>query len=350
MELLFRIARKSLKALREFPTGTKFLWIFRLEMRPHSTAETSIRKYLVEYFQKLSVPFAHLIWRRHIISCFLECPTFQSRNPGLTFGKILAIAHRNSSRSGGYSWKRFVHCDSDEVETDAEQRSHDSTLEFGSVRSVHFRCGISLYNYFGLLRLVALRWYDVHSVWISLLHFRPSFHELPCGEHLLTSGLSWWAVGISWGHALFWTASPLLGWSSYTFEPTGISCSLNWHDRSTSGMAYTLACTIFCYVTHVMALLWFYREIFAKVHNLGFSRNWRDRQQQIIENEIPSPSPLARCESVVVFSFITENLSPLEIHVLRMNVIMVLSFLICWSPYAIVSVISIFNDNLHPVW
>ena len=37
------------------------------------------------------------------------------------------------------------------------------------------------------------------------------------------------------------------------------------------------------------------------------------------EKEVGAPSPVARCESVVVFSFITENLSPLEIHVLRVR-------------------------------
>ncbi|CAG7816935.1 unnamed protein product [Allacma fusca] len=321
--------------------------------------------YLVEYFQKLSVPFAHLIWRRHIISCFLECPTFQSRNPGLvicinnriyfagilpglvaTLGNVLFIVTVTRWRLMRSNAHMILLLNLAVCDLSISVVGYPYTTISGYLGWWPF--GGTMCILYGFLCFTFAQ-VSMNSL-VAVSMFRYVAVCMPHKQHLLTSGLSWWAVGISWGHALFWTASPLLGWSSYTFEPTGISCSLNWHDRSTSGMAYTLACTIFCYVTHVMALLWFYREIFAKVHNLGFSRNWRDRQQQIIENEIPSPSPLARCESVVVFSFITENLSPLEIHVLRMNVIMVLSFLICWSPYAIVSVISIFNDNLHPVW
>lgn len=51
------------------------------------------------------------------------------------------------------------------------------------------------------------------------------------------------ALGIVWGHALFWTIAPLLGWSSYTFEPTGISCSFNWNDRSVGGVLYVIGKT-----------------------------------------------------------------------------------------------------------
>ncbi|CAL8104565.1 unnamed protein product [Orchesella dallaii] len=201
----------------------------------------------------------------------------------------------------------------------------------------------------------------------------------PHMKHLLTSKTSFWALGMVWAHALFWTGAPLVGWSSYTFEPTRISCSFDWNDRTIGGISYVIGTTVFCYISHIWILVWCYKRIYRMVYrvqsktrlkgrgleepykndtsatlattisdsNLGNSQN---QQPPGVNLEPDSPSAISRCQSMIVFSFATANLTEMELHVLGMNIAMVVAFIIFWTPYAIISVISAFYDKLSPFW
>lgn len=46
---------------------------------------------------------------------------------------------------------------------------------------------------------------------------------------------------------LFWSIAPLIGWSYYSPEGLGISCSVEWQDRSSNVISYNITMFIFVY-------------------------------------------------------------------------------------------------------
>jgi hypothetical protein len=50
-----------------------------------------------------------------------------------------------------------------------------------------------------------------------------------------------------WGWSLVWSIPPFLGWSSYTYEPFGTSCSVKWDGVSISDNTYNFCLIIFEY-------------------------------------------------------------------------------------------------------
>ena len=50
-----------------------------------------------------------------------------------------------------------------------------------------------------------------------------------------------------WGWSLVWTIPPFFGWSSYTYEPFGTSCSVKWDGVTISDNTYNFGLIIFEY-------------------------------------------------------------------------------------------------------
>lgn len=69
--------------------------------------------------------------------------------------------------------------------------------------------------------------WKVDLVWISALFFIWFFFR---SEHRLTPRLSCICIAGTVFYALIWTLSPFFGWSSYTHEPFGASCSFDWYN------------------------------------------------------------------------------------------------------------------------
>ncbi|KAL3858379.1 hypothetical protein ACJMK2_012970 [Sinanodonta woodiana] len=81
------------------------------------------------------------------------------------------------------------------------------------------------------------------------------------------SSNKWFLIGI-WVYTLFWTGTPLIGWSNYTYEPFGTSCSLNWFGKRMVDRTYNSLCCFFCFGVHIIIFVFCYAKISRNYNKL----------------------------------------------------------------------------------
>ncbi|KAM6414178.1 LOW QUALITY PROTEIN: pinopsin-like [Rhynochetos jubatus] len=123
----------------------------------------------------------------------------------------------------------------------------------------------------------------------------------------------WIGIVLSWMYSLVWTAPPIFGWSSYG---PGTMCSMNWHSKDTSNSSYILCLFIFCLLSPFVIIVYLYGKLLCAVRQVkgwvgpGSNRGMGRTQEQ---------------------------------RILIMVVVMVICFLLCWLPYATVTLIATFG-------
>ncbi|CAL8359200.1 unnamed protein product [Boreogadus saida] len=128
---------------------------------------------------------------------------------------------------------------------------------------------------------------------------------------------AWRAVGHVWLYSLAWTGAPLLGWNRYTLEVHGLGCSLDWASREPNDASFILLFLLACFIVPVGVMIYCYGNILYMVRML---RSIEDLQTtQIVK--------ILRYEKKVAAMFL----------------LMILSFLLCWTPYAAVSMMEAFG-------
>ncbi|XP_057186490.1 opsin-VA-like [Triplophysa rosa] len=101
-------------------------------------------------------------------------------------------------------------------------------------------------NYFGVVSLCT----------ITLLAYeRYNAVCKPMAGYKLSICRSCMGLLFVWLYCLFWTAVPLLGWSSY--GPKGIltSCSLNWGERSWNNYSYLIFYMLLCFILSTVIII-----------------------------------------------------------------------------------------------
>lgn len=77
------------------------------------------------------------------------------------------------------------------------------------------------------------------------------------------------AVGFTWIYSLFWTVPPLLGWSSYSTEGAGTSCSVSWTAQTAQSHAYIICLFTFCLGLPVLVMIYCYGRLLWAVKQVG---------------------------------------------------------------------------------
>ncbi|KAG8454064.1 hypothetical protein GDO86_000631 [Hymenochirus boettgeri] len=119
----------------------------------------------------------------------------------------------------------------------------------------------------------------------------------------------------AWINAVFWSVMPIVGWSSYAPDPTGATCTINWRRNDMSFVSYTMSVVAVNFVVPLMVMFYCYYNVSRSMkgygsHSLGGCNvDWSDQED-----------------------------------VTKMSVVMILMFLIAWSPYSIVCLWSSFGD------
>ncbi|XP_078727837.1 opsin-3-like [Lampetra fluviatilis] len=130
-----------------------------------------------------------------------------------------------------------------------------------------------------------------------------------------TFDLSWSfraALG-TWMYALVWASPPTVGWNRYSLEAHRLGCSVDWRSRRRADCAYTLLLFLCCLAMPVLLMTYCYGNIVLTVR--------RFRKLEVLE----APQVLkARCS---------------ERKVSAVCLLMMLLFLLCWSPYAVASLL-----------
>ncbi|XP_075072288.1 opsin-VA-like [Mixophyes fleayi] len=119
------------------------------------------------------------------------------------------------------------------------------------------------------------------------------------------------AIGILfvWGFSFIWTIPPTMGWSSYTTSKIGTTCEPNWYSGKMNDQTYIITFLTTCFVLPLMLIFVSYGKVMRKLRKVS------DAQSRLGSTRKP------------------------EKEVTRMVIIMILAFLICWSPYAAFSIL-----------
>ncbi|XP_056904195.1 opsin-3 isoform X1 [Takifugu flavidus] len=128
---------------------------------------------------------------------------------------------------------------------------------------------------------------------------------------------AWRAIGHIWLYALAWTGAPLLGWNRYTLEIHRLGCSLDWASKDPNDASFILLFLLACFFVPVGIMIYCYGNILYAVQMI---RSIQDLQTvQIIK--------ILRYEKKVSVMFF----------------LMISCFLLCWTPYAVVSMMVAFG-------
>ncbi|XP_069609931.1 opsin-VA-like [Ranitomeya imitator] len=119
------------------------------------------------------------------------------------------------------------------------------------------------------------------------------------------------AIGIIfvWFFSFIWTIPPTMGWSSYTTSKIGTTCEPNWYSGEIQDQTFIITFLMTCFVLPLILIFVSYGKLMRKLRKVS------DTQSRLGSSRKP------------------------EKEVTRMVIIMILAFLICWSPYAAFSIL-----------
>ena len=133
---------------------------------------------------------------------------------------------------------------------------------------------------------------------------------------------------LAWIYAFFWSVLPLIGVSSYTVDVTHTCCSIKWIATSSSEKIYVILLILFCYVTPTIMILISSLIMATCIHKkfqlLSQIVGMRNAEIQIYKSR--------------------ENKAKLSL------TLMSFSFIACWTPYTIISLLSAYTSVRIPIY
>ncbi|KAK3097646.1 hypothetical protein FSP39_011701 [Pinctada imbricata] len=160
----------------------------------------------------------------------------------------------------------------------------------------------------------------------------------PKYEYLLKerSNIKWVLIAI-WAYSLIWTGPPLIGWSKYTTEKYGTSCTINWYGREIGDLSYNTVITFTCFVVHATIFIFCYSNI---IRQYKVADNLKDRTVTADDDNENSMN----IEDVVWYHKVTTSRS-----ITLTSLGMISAYTLAWTPYAIISMWVMYISDV-PVW
>ncbi|XP_043913955.1 opsin-3 [Protopterus annectens] len=124
---------------------------------------------------------------------------------------------------------------------------------------------------------------------------------------------TWRAITYIWLYSLAWTGAPLIGWNKYKLEIHKLGCSVAWDSKDPNDASYVLLFFFGCLAVPVGIMAYCYGHILYTVRML-------------------------RCVQELQTAQIAKILR-YEKKVAKMCFLMIFTFLVCWMPYAVVSLL-----------
>ncbi len=62
-------------------------------------------------------------------------------------------------------------------------------------------------------------------------------------------------IGVCLFLGLFWSILPIFGWSRYSLEGVGTSCSVEWYERSANVISYNIAMFVFVFFVPLFIII-----------------------------------------------------------------------------------------------
>ncbi|XP_078103578.1 parapinopsin-like [Sander vitreus] len=144
----------------------------------------------------------------------------------------------------------------------------------------------------------------------------------PLGHMAFQKKHAFGGIALSWLWSLTWNLPPLFGWGRYELEGVGTSCAPDWHNRDPKNFSYILAYFAVCFAVPFAIILASYGKLMWTLH-------------QVSKMACLEGGAVARGQMKVAY----------------MVVLMVLTFLISWLPYASLAMLVVYNPDveIHPL-
>ena len=141
----------------------------------------------------------------------------------------------------------------------------------------------------------------------------------------LIGGTVLYVVVALWAYSFCFAIAPVAGWSRYTTEGIGTSCSADWQASNTSAVSYTVFIFLGGFVIPVGVIVFSYYKVYREIRTMVGKANttWGKKS-------MPAKESLKCQRKMAALLF-------------AMNV----AFFLAWTPYAVVSLISAFG---RPHW
>ncbi|NP_001165363.1 VA opsin [Xenopus laevis] len=164
----------------------------------------------------------------------------------------------------------------------------------------------------------AVTFFGIVALWsLSVLAFeRYVVICRPLGNLRLQGKHSAFAIIFVWVFSFVWTIPPTMGWSSYTTSKIGTTCEPNWYSGEMRDQTYIITFLTTCFILPLLVIFVSYGKLMRKLRKVS------DTQGRLGSTRKP------------------------EREVTRMVVIMILAFLICWTPYAAFSILATAHPNI----
>lgn len=155
----------------------------------------------------------------------------------------------------------------------------------------------------------AVTYFGIVALWsLAVLSFERFFVICrPLGNIRLRGKHAALGLLFVWTFSLIWTIAPVLGWSSYTVSKIGTTCEPNWY--STNILDHTFIITFFstCFILPLGVIIFCYMKLLRKLRKVSHGRLGNARKP--------------------------------ERQVTRMVVVMIVAFMVGWTPYAAFSIV-----------
>ncbi|KAJ1206136.1 hypothetical protein NDU88_001545 [Pleurodeles waltl] len=120
----------------------------------------------------------------------------------------------------------------------------------------------------------------------------------------------------AWINAFFWALMPILGWSSYAPDPTGATCTINWRKNDASFVSYTMSVVAVNFIGPLSVMFYCYYKVSKTMKQYTHSSSLQNINMDWSD----------------------------QLDVTKMSVVMIVMFLVAWSPYSIVCLWASFGD------
>ena len=122
-----------------------------------------------------------------------------------------------------------------------------------------------------------------------------------------------------WLYAFVFAIAPVAGWSRYSLEGIGSSCSVEWTTSGVNSVSYIISLFLCCFVLPIAVILFSYCNFYKALKRMtrASSITWGSR------------------------SVLSKQTAETERKMAAVFIIMVVAFLIAWCPYSVVALISV---------
>uniref|UniRef100_A0A182J3L5 G-protein coupled receptors family 1 profile domain-containing protein n=1 Tax=Anopheles atroparvus TaxID=41427 RepID=A0A182J3L5_ANOAO len=132
----------------------------------------------------------------------------------------------------------------------------------------------------------------------------------PFSSRNLTRRGAFLSVFFIWGYSFALTSPPLFGWGAYVQEAANISCSVNWESQTENATTYIIFLFVFGLVVPLIVIVYSYTNIIV---------NMRENSARV------------------------GRINRAEQRVTSMVAVMIVAFMVAWTPYAIFALIEQFG-------